>query len=68
MTRQRVTAREEFADLVAQLSPEVVAAELDISESYVSLLKNAKRDPSGAVAARIELQFGIPSVDWYEVA
>lgn len=42
-----------------------VAAMLQVSMSYVSMLANGKRPaPGRAVAARIERLWGIRSVDW----
>lgn len=63
MTRQ--SARLRFAAVVKKaggLAP--VADRLRVTMSYVSMIKNGKRDPGRAVATRIERCYGIPVKEW----
>ena len=42
------------------MSPKQLAAKLDISESYMSMLRSGRRRPSPELARKIETLTGIP--------
>lgn len=50
-----------------KLTQDDLAEMLDVTEGFVSKLERGRKQPSGALAARIEGIAGIPAADWFSV-